>query len=71
MYFHTVFCITKVNCNEERQKETVLAALVDTSSTPQNKPVLRLEPLIEEFESLDNTPTSYEHREVGTRRKNF
>lgn len=52
----------KVNYNEERQNETLFAPAVVTSSTPKRRPT-RLEPLIEEIESSDNTP-SYELKEV-------
>jgi len=52
----------KVNYHEERQIETIFSTPVVTSSTPKKRPA-RLEPLIEEIESSDNTP-SYEYKEV-------
>lgn len=52
----------KVNYHEERQIETLFSSTVVTSSTPKKRPA-RLEPLIEEIESSDNTP-SYEYKEV-------
>ncbi|XP_025409452.1 uncharacterized protein LOC112682900 [Sipha flava] len=51
----------EVNYTEERQNEPLFAPAV-TSSTPKRRPV-RLEPLIEEIESSDNTP-SYELKET-------
>lgn len=52
----------KVNYQEDRKIETLFSSPVVTSSTPKERPA-RLEPLIEEIESSDNTP-SYEYKEV-------
>lgn len=59
---NTYACLSKVNYTEERQNEPLFAPVVTTSSTPKRRPA-RLEPLIEEIESSDNTP-SYELKEV-------
>jgi hypothetical protein len=47
---------------QEQQNETLYLPSVISSSTPKKRPA-RLEPLIEEIESSDNTP-SYEYKEV-------
>lgn len=53
----------QVNYNEEQQNETLFVSVVNNvCSTPKKKPS-RLEPLFEEIESSDNTP-SYEFRDV-------
>lgn len=54
--------LIKVNYHEEQQNETVFLPSAISSSTPKKRPS-RLEPLIEEIESSDNTP-SYEFKEV-------
>jgi len=51
-----------VNYHEEQQNETLFLPSAILSSTPKKRPA-RLEPLIEEIESSDNTP-SYEFKEV-------
>jgi len=51
-----------VNYHEEQQNETLFLPSTISSSTPNKRPA-RLEPLIEEIESSDNTP-SYEFKEV-------
>lgn len=62
----SIYCVylIKVSYIEERQNETLFAPEM-TLSTPKKKPsrLERLEPLIEEIESSENTP-SYEFREV-------
>lgn len=54
--------LIKVNYHEEQQNETLFLPSTISSSTPNKRPA-RLEPLIEEIESSDNTP-SYEFKEV-------
>ncbi|XP_026815102.1 uncharacterized protein LOC113555024 isoform X1 [Rhopalosiphum maidis] len=52
----------EVNYHEEQQNETLFLSSVISSSTPKKRPA-RLEPLIEEIDSSDNTP-SYEYKEI-------
>lgn len=57
-----LICLIKVNYNEKHQNETLFAPEITTCSSPKKK-TLKLEPLFEEIESSDNTP-SYEFKEV-------